>query len=250
METKAFYFRVGIFVFSGFLGVVVFLFWLGGQSLEDVRVPYDVYFKGSVNGLVIGGPVKYKGLTVGSIEDISIPKNNSESIKVRVMIDPEVPIKEDSFAQLEMQGIAGGSYIEISGGTQEAPLLKTSFQDVAMIKTNPSSIESFMDNLPQIMAHFSELTTRLNKVFTDENIEQLSQVFLHLNAVSQNAEQILSESKQPIRSFTQYTLPEIHALTIELRDMSRSIKGVADSLEENKGDFFFGHPTHKGVKLD
>lgn len=250
METKAFYFRVGIFVFSGFLGVVMFLFWLGGESLEDTRVPYDVYFKGSVNGLTLGGPVKFKGLTVGSTEEISIPKDNSDSIKVRVMIEPDVPIKEDSFAQLEMQGITGGSYIEISGGTKDAPLLKTSPYDVAMIKTNPSSIESFFDNLPQIMAHFSELTTRLNKVFSDENVEQLSQVFLHLNAVSQNAEQILSESKQPLQSFTQHTLPEIHALTIELRDMTKSIKGVADSLEENKGDFFFGHPTYKGVKLD
>ena len=164
MDTKAFYFRVGLFVFSLFLGIILFLLWLGGRSLDDDRVPYDIYFQGSISGLIVGSPVKYKGLTVGNVDEMTIPKNNVEVVKIRIMVDPDIQIKEDSMAQLQMQGITGGSFIQITGGSNEAKNIQTSKRNVGVIPTSPSSIESLTQNLPVLMNNLTELTSRMNSV--------------------------------------------------------------------------------------
>ena len=62
---------------------------------------------GSVSGLQEGGQVLYRGIPVGRVAEIRIDPDNVENVLVTVEIDRETPIKQDTVATLEMQGLTG-----------------------------------------------------------------------------------------------------------------------------------------------
>jgi phospholipid/cholesterol/gamma-HCH transport system substrate-binding protein len=89
----------------------------------------DVYYVGftnvSVTGLQEGGAVKYHGLTVGYIKDISIDPENIQRVILTLSLDHGVPIREDTEAVMTFFGLTGLRLIELKGGSNEAKPLKS-----------------------------------------------------------------------------------------------------------------------------
>lgn len=120
METRASYVVVGSFVLAliaAAFGVVIFL---TRTSFEDTPKTYMSYFTGSVTGLQIGSPVRYRGVPVGTVNDIRIDPTDVERVRVMMDIVHGTPIKTDTNSTLGLQGITGVAYIELTGGTRES----------------------------------------------------------------------------------------------------------------------------------
>ncbi|MCW5889175.1 MAG: MCE family protein [bacterium] len=93
MSKKASPTLVGSFVLGAVAllvaGVVVF----GSGRLFKSTVPFVLSFNGSVNGLSVGAPVKFKGVEVGSVTDIRLSLNadeNAEGPSTRVPVVIEI----------------------------------------------------------------------------------------------------------------------------------------------------------------
>lgn len=72
MSKKANSTRIGAFVVLSFLLLVSGIVILGGGNLftsEDIAI---VYFEGSLQGLNVGAPVAYRGITIGEIKEIRL----------------------------------------------------------------------------------------------------------------------------------------------------------------------------------
>jgi paraquat-inducible protein B len=61
---------IGGFVVGAVVLTVVAVAAFGSGRLFRKTYPYVIYFTGDVNGLNVGGPVKFKGVPVGSVKDI------------------------------------------------------------------------------------------------------------------------------------------------------------------------------------
>lgn len=72
----------------------------------------------------IGGnsPVYWNGIEVGHVDRLSIDPNDPRIVIVRLMVNSDVPIREDTVATLVTVGITQG--INLSPGSPEAPLLR------------------------------------------------------------------------------------------------------------------------------
>lgn len=90
---------IGAFVLGalalGLVGLLVF----GSGKYFSKFTHYVIYFPGSVNGLVVGAPVKFRGVPIGTVSDIELvfATNDGASsvrIPVYVSIEPE-NIKRD-----------------------------------------------------------------------------------------------------------------------------------------------------------
>src|SRR3546814_2363063 len=84
-----------------------------------------------------------------------------------VRLREDTPVRVDSTAATESQGITGGSYIQISAGTPSKPLLKeVSKETLPVIKAEKSSLQSLMDGGGALLADASQAldrkSTRLN----------------------------------------------------------------------------------------
>ena len=60
-----------------------------------------------MSGLQQGGQVLYRGIPIGQVDDIRIDPDNVETVLVMVDVDRETPIKADTVATLEFQGLTG-----------------------------------------------------------------------------------------------------------------------------------------------
>ena len=64
-------FAVGLFVSIAIATFVAFVIWLTGRSGVEEMSRYTLMFDRDVSGLAVGGPVKYMGMTVGSVIHIT-----------------------------------------------------------------------------------------------------------------------------------------------------------------------------------
>ena len=71
MSEKKSYFRLGLFVVLGLGTALLVLFILGGRSLFEPTLTFETYFNESVAGLEIGAPVKFRGVPLGEVTEIT-----------------------------------------------------------------------------------------------------------------------------------------------------------------------------------
>src|SRR5512140_1861199 len=125
MEKNANYALVGLSSLILFIGLVIFVVWLARISFSQQFDLYDIVFDGPVRGLSQGGEVHFNGIKVGEVTRIALDRTNPSRVIARARVTSDVPIRVDSYATLEPQGITGVNYVQITAGTATKPLLKS-----------------------------------------------------------------------------------------------------------------------------
>src|SRR3954466_14987044 len=83
------------------------------------RVPLRVIFEGSASGLHKGGSVNFGGVHVGQV--VSLKLDNPRRVVALAMVDNTAPLRKDTEAGLEFQGLTGVAALSLTGGSTEAP---------------------------------------------------------------------------------------------------------------------------------
>ncbi|MBC6983463.1 MlaD family protein [Caulobacter sp. 17J80-11] len=186
MERNAHYAAVGLATLVLLVGMALFAVWLARfQFARDYDV-YDVLFHGPVRGLSEGGEVHFNGIKVGEVTDLNLDPRNPDRVIARVRMTSDVPVKTDSRAQLEPQGITGVNYIQITAGTPEAKLLKALYPEnvVPVIQSQPSPISELLTGGGDVLARAIDALNRVNRVLSDENIAAFSSTMAHAQSIS------------------------------------------------------------------
>lgn len=191
METKANYTAVGAFVLALAAGVMFFVIWLAKIQFDKDVQPYYIMMSGTVTGLLEGSPVRYRGVSVGSVTDIRINPENVEQVRVTVEVPQDTPIKTDAVASLEPVGVTGGVYIEIAGGSNDAPLLRDQTSDIPVIPSRISAIASMLQKAPEMLDKLVDLSARLSTLLNDENQQAIGTVLANLAETSGEANQTM-----------------------------------------------------------
>src|SRR5579872_1247805 len=124
MERNANYALVGLISTILLIAMIVFILWLTNFALSARYDTYDVLFRGPVSGLSRGGDVQFNGIKVGETQDIKLDPSDPNLVHAFVRVRSDTPVRQDSTASLEPQGITGVNYIQITAGTRAKPLLK------------------------------------------------------------------------------------------------------------------------------
>src|SRR5260370_15601313 len=69
---------IGMFVVGSFALVIAAIVVVGSGSLFKKPLRFVCMFQGNVNGLRIGAPVKFKGVQIGTVEEIKLALSPSE----------------------------------------------------------------------------------------------------------------------------------------------------------------------------
>jgi len=239
VETRANYVLVGFSVLAAIAAIVIFIFWLGRSQLSKNEDLYHTYFTGSVTGLSSGSPVRYRGVPVGTVGYIAIDPQNIERIRVTLKLRLNTPIKTDTVASLETAGITGGAYVELSGGTNAAPLLVSQNGEVPVIRSESSGLQSALDEAPKLVAKLSLLADQANKLLSDQNVKTISGTFDHLNALSANLDALGPDAKETVANLSKLTADlnkQLPGLLDTLKQDGASIKEAADSFHKMGND--------------
>jgi len=246
MEIKSNNVLIGAFTLLTLVGIFLFVLWLNGVQLNRQFAYYKIIFDGSVSGLSVSGPVQYNGLPVGKVIDLRLMERNPNKVIAIVELDARTPIMEDSVAQLELSGLTGVAFIQITGGTEgSAPLTVKPGQDYPVIRASTSSLQDLLSAGPETLRSANQLIRDLNTVVTDNQksitealdnmntisaalagssddmsraIKQLSEASVHLNSLSRNADALLKD--------------DVSLFLTDAREAARSYRLVAEELDQ------------------
>lgn len=184
METRASYILVGSFVLALLASLFGFTVWIAKIQLEEKRDVYYVQFSGSVTGLQQGSPVRYRGLPVGTVTDVRLDPDNVTRVRTTIQVQEGTPIKTDSIASLEVQGLTGGAYVQISGGTAMSERLKGSTSGIPVIPSRPSTLAEVVDAAPQLLARVVEVTEKVAGLLGPENQAAITGTLANVKSMS------------------------------------------------------------------
>lgn len=237
METRASYLIVGLFVIAGMIGLIAAAMWITGTRTDEKTALYDIYFEGSVAGLKPGNAVQYRGIPVGGVIDMRIDPENVERVLVTIEVAAGTPIKEDTEATLAIQGITGLSYIQLTGGTQEAADLRPTIgQRHPVIKSRPSELAAIFEAAPELLNRAIEVVGMLEKLLGPENQQRIGNILANI----ENTTGALSDSSGDIDKL----LSEGAGAVADVRKLTAVLAENSDDIDTILGE---GAGTMKDV---
>ncbi|TAL32068.1 MlaD family protein [Phenylobacterium sp.] len=230
MEKNANYTLVGLSTLILMAALVVFIVWLARLSIARDYDLYDIVFQGPVRGLSEGGEVHFNGIKVGEVQKIALDQTNPRNVIARVRVTEEVPIRVDSYATLEPQGITGLNYVQITSGTGTRPLLKQTAcarqglrECIPILRSQRSQLSDLLEGGGTVLTRSIEALDRVNRVLSDENIKTFSAAISDAQAVTAE----LRERKAIIAD-AQSALQRIDTAADEIAKLSASTRNVVD----------------------
>ena len=186
METKVSYTIVGIFVLVFSMALIAGVVWLGaGAEYRKSYNDYLVYMNESVAGLNLNAPVRYRGVSVGRVKEISIAPDKQESVRLLLAIESGITIRESTVATLRSQGLTGIATIELSGGDAQSPVLEAkNGEKYPVIRSAPSLMTRLDATITPILTNLNESIGRLNDTLSEKNRADLSRILSDLAKLS------------------------------------------------------------------
>ncbi|MBD3769792.1 MAG: MCE family protein [Rhodobacterales bacterium] len=184
METRANYAVIGAFVIIATLAVASFVLWLGQSQFKRDYKAYDIVFEGPVS-LEDGSAVRYIGIKVGEVSTVRIDRADPSKVRARIRIDRETPVKTDSTASIQLAGITGVTFVQISAGTPTARLLEAKpGEPVPVIRAEKTQLDQLVAGGAQVMGQVNDTMTRVKKLLTDENIASINTSLKNIETIT------------------------------------------------------------------
>ena len=255
MSAKPNYFRIGLFIVVGVALLAAALITFGAGQFFRPRIYIETYVDGTVQGVDVGTPVKFRGVQIGKVSDINFTFNEYGApgqvdrynyviilMEIQKEMFPgmfkenltsllEKNIKQGLRARIEPLGITGSNYIEINYVTDPAqfPPLDVDWKPhYYYIPSAPGQLTNILDSMNNIMRQVEQLNLsgmsksitdvldNLNKAITDAQISKLSS----------DLQQLISQLKGAIDS------ANIGPLSDDARKLMATLNKSSDDLQK------------------
>jgi phospholipid/cholesterol/gamma-HCH transport system substrate-binding protein len=178
METKANYVLIGAFTILTAVLLLLFGLWAAKYSSEKNWQQYQVIFTEPVTGLSEGSAVQYNGIAVGTVETLNLAPKDPRQVVALLKLKADAPVKVDTRAKLSITGLTGVPFIQLTGGSPNAPALASGDRDeIPVIRAEASALQNIADTA-------NRLVSRMDQVLSEENVKRIADTLAHLESMT------------------------------------------------------------------
>ena len=260
--------RLGIFVLIGTLLFVMAVFFIGQrQNMFEKTFTINAYFQ-NVNGLQKGNNVRYSGIDIGTVKEISMI--NDSTIKVQMAIEEKIisHIKTDAIAAIGSDGLVGNMIVNIVPGKNlDATVINNDDTIESYSKIGPddilSTLGSSSENIAILSSDLLKITNAILKgkgtigVLLNDTLmaKDLKKSVSNLNNASFNATQSIEEIKNLIEDIKseddtvlgllindtisgqklKTVITKLETSSIEIETMVKNANAVVSDIHSNEG---------------
>jgi phospholipid/cholesterol/gamma-HCH transport system substrate-binding protein len=162
--------RLGIFVIIGMIILGAFIVIPIGMKMSHRTKTYIAFFEHeSLQGLEQGASVKFNGVSIGKVQKVSYYPEDINKMKVEMSIAENFPMRVDMYAKTGLIGITGLKYIEITGGSNKAALLKANGE----VPTRPPFFHGIGGRIDTFAVHLETLLSHLNAITNPDSLKSV-----------------------------------------------------------------------------
>lgn len=215
-------FTIALLIFAILVGM-----WLSRDRTE--YMPYQIATKLSVPGLNPQAAVRYRGLDVGRVQEISFDPEVVGQILIHIHVRPDTPITRSTYAVLGYQGVTGIAYVQLNDDGSNPTLVKSSEEQIARIEMRPGLFDQLQNRGLAILEQTEEIARRVNNLLAPENEQAILQAFESVSRAATEFETI-PRLLRPTLSRLPALADEAHQALASIDALSRQAKVVADNL--------------------
>jgi phospholipid/cholesterol/gamma-HCH transport system substrate-binding protein len=232
------YTLVGGFVLALGVLLVAGVLWLASGGAFQKK--YDLYHaieNESVAGLNLNAPVKSNGVDVGKVQDIRLDPDNPERVILLLAIERGTSIKDDTVAVLKTQGLTGIAYVELSGGTRNAPALGILAGNAYPVIRTKASLSTRLENvLTDVLARLDTTSNNLNAMLGDDNRAALKSALSDIAIVARTVA-ARKDALDASLVMAEKTLKNTATASAQIAPVIDRIGRSADAIEKMGSDF-------------
>jgi phospholipid/cholesterol/gamma-HCH transport system substrate-binding protein len=230
METRANYILIGIFTLAAILGTLGFFIWLASVQVNKQYQSYGILFE-DVSGLDPSGDVLFNGISVGRVIGLQIAAQDPSKVFTTIEIEADTPVRSDTVAQLQSQGVTGVAYISLSGGTPAAPPLVADADGWLIISSKRSTVQTLVADAPDLLNEATRLLEQFQALTGPENQAYVTNILRNLDASSDNLDQALNDFSQ-ITGTVREATAQITDFTDRLDSIGASVTTTLEQANE------------------
>ncbi|MCB0390230.1 MAG: MCE family protein [Bdellovibrionales bacterium] len=194
--------KVGLLFIVSILLVIGFAFALGVispmASSNELTIAYN--FAG---GIEVGSPVRVMGIKVGKVKsinfspDFKMPDGEEVKLKIKVAVEKKAwnSIRKDSHFYINLAGVIGEKFLEITPGSMESEQLKSgdtvrgtdppridqlisqsyglAGKIIKMVEENETSVVSTIETMNKLVVNLNKLMVQMEKTTNATDIGKL-----------------------------------------------------------------------------
>ena len=213
---------------------LIFTLYDSYEEIEDIsftrKLKFVLFFDSSVRGLSVGAPVEFKGIKVGSVLDIRLEYDSTDSsfiIPVVIEIEPERIVDrnagndEDTSPYDTLENLVDkGLRAQLATGSLLTGQLYIQLDMRPDTVAQLSGREDKLPELPTVPGGMDAITASLQN-FADK-LEEVE--------IDKIGKELLTTLEGTSKLFN---APELHAAVAELKGTMRSLKDILDELDGN-----------------
>ncbi len=232
MEEKVNFAVVGAFVLVLSAALIGGVLWLSsGKSYRAVYDVYQTYMMDSVAGLNLNAPVRYRGVQVGRVQKIALAPGNVEQVQLTLNIERGTPVKVDTVAVLQTQGLTGLAFVELTGGGRDSPVLKAqSGEKYPVIKAGPSLMTRLDSAVTALLTNLNRSSENFNALMDEDNRRAVKNTLKDIEVLSRT---LAARSTTIDASLTNAarTMENTARLTGELPQLAQRVQRSAEAFD-------------------
>ncbi|MGA7121642.1 MAG: MlaD family protein [Polyangiaceae bacterium] len=257
MSAPTNHWKLGLFVVVGVVVALASIVTLGARSLQKKTVSYQSFFDESVQGLDVGSPVKFRGVTIGSVSVINIaPDHRHVAITCELAVgqlndlglstvrgsNARIAVPPDLRVQLGSSGLTGVMFISIDFfRIEDNPIIPLPFpvpenyipSARSTIKNLEDSVVQAVDRLPELADQIVALLAKISSLLEDVTAEHIAD---KASATMQHVDDVLADVQRALKRADVEKLSQDAQVTLsELRGTMRRVNGVIEGLQGEKG---------------
>ncbi|UCE93825.1 MAG: MCE family protein [Flavobacteriaceae bacterium] len=238
--------KLGIFVILIGAILILALYFIGKkQNLFGSTFKVTAVFT-NVNGLKLGNNVRFSGINVGTVKNISMVDDST--ICVDMIIDEEIRrhMKQSAVAVVGSDGLVGSMVVNIFPGGSKGAILQQGDTIQSLKRKSSADMMSTLsvtnENAAELSEELLKITTSINEgkgtfslLLNDEEMgESLKETILNLNQASVEASKAINEVKDFVNAINN----EDNLLNVLVRDSvsARQFRTIIGNLEKSSED--------------
>lgn len=183
--------KTGIVVVAAILVFMYISAKMGGVKVTD-GYELNVLFN-YVSGLEDKAPVKLAGVIIGEVKKVTHVYDNDETkVLVKLSLNGDARVREDSKIKISTTGLIGEKYIEITGGLKGSPVVP---HGKTLVGVDLYEMEELIARLDSSMQDLQKLMGHADSVLVD-NKDDIRATIMNLKDSSENLKEFSDEVKR------------------------------------------------------
>lgn len=183
--------KTGVVVVVAALLLLYLIVKMGGVKVSN-GYEMNVLFN-YVSGLEDKAPVKLAGVIIGEVKKVTHVYDNDETkVLVKLSLNGDAKVREDSKIKISTTGLIGEKYIEITGGSKGSPVVA---KGKTLVGIDLFEMEELIARLDSSMQDLQKLMGHADGVLVD-NKDDIRATIMNLKDSSDNLKEFSDEVKR------------------------------------------------------